>query len=25
MCAVWDRDPPLAVDIGVGPNWMEAK
>jgi DNA polymerase I-like protein with 3'-5' exonuclease and polymerase domains len=20
-----DLDPPLAVDIGVGPNWMEAK
>jgi DNA polymerase-1 len=25
MCAVWDHDPPLAVDIGVGPTWMEAK
>jgi DNA polymerase I len=25
MCAVWDRDPPLAVDIGVGRNWLEAK
>jgi DNA polymerase-1 len=25
MCAVWDRDPPLAVDIGVGSNWLEAK
>ncbi|MEA2220296.1 MAG: polymerase [Solirubrobacteraceae bacterium] len=25
MCAVWEHDPPLAVDIGVGPTWMEAK
>lgn len=25
MCGVWDRDPPLAVDVGVGPNWLEAK
>jgi DNA polymerase I len=25
MCAVWDRDPPLAVDAGVGRNWLEAK
>jgi DNA polymerase I len=25
MCAVWDRDPPLAVDVGVGRNWLEAK
>ena len=25
MCAVWDRDPPLAVDIGTGLNWLEAK
>jgi DNA polymerase-1 len=25
MCAVWERDPPLAVDIGVGRNWLEAK
>jgi DNA polymerase-1 len=25
MCAVWVHDPPLAVDIGVGPTWMEAK
>jgi DNA polymerase-1 len=25
MCRVWDHDPPLAVDIGVGPTWMEAK
>jgi len=25
MCGVWDRDPPLAVDIGVGANWLEAK
>ena len=25
MCAVWEHDPPLAVDIGVGPTWMAAK
>ena len=25
MCGVWDRDPPLAVDTGVGENWLEAK
>jgi DNA polymerase I len=25
MIGVWDRDPPLAVDIGVGQNWLEAK
>ena len=25
MCGVWDRDPPLAVDLGVGGNWLEAK
>jgi DNA polymerase I len=25
MCGVWDREPPLAVDIGVGRNWLEAK
>jgi DNA polymerase-1 len=25
MCAVWEHDPPLAVDVGIGPNWMEAK
>jgi DNA polymerase-1 len=25
MCGVWDRDPPLAVDVGVGRNWLEAK
>jgi DNA polymerase-1 len=25
MCGVWDREPPLAVDIGVGLNWLEAK
>jgi DNA polymerase-1 len=25
MCGVWDRDPPLAVDVGVGENWLEAK
>ena len=25
MVGVWDREPPLAVDIGVGENWLEAK
>ncbi|MBA3808425.1 MAG: DNA polymerase I [Solirubrobacterales bacterium] len=25
MCGVWDRDPPLAVDIGDGRTWLEAK
>jgi DNA polymerase-1 len=25
MVGVWDHDPPLAVDIGVGENWLEAK
>ena len=25
MIGVWDREPPMAVDIGVGENWLEAK
>jgi DNA polymerase-1 len=25
MVGVWDREPPLAVDVGVGENWLEAK
>jgi DNA polymerase I len=25
MCGAYDLDPPLAVDIGVGDNWAEAK
>ncbi len=25
MVGVWDHDPPLAVDIGVGATWLEAK
>jgi DNA polymerase-1 len=25
MCGVWQHDPPLAVDVGVGKNWLEAK
>ena len=25
MCGFWEHDPPLAVNIGVGPTWMEAK
>jgi DNA polymerase-1 len=25
MCGVWEHEPPLAVDIGVGKTWLEAK
>jgi DNA polymerase I len=25
MCGVWPHSPPMAVDIGVGGNWLEAK
>ena len=25
MCGVWGRQPPLAVDIGVGEDWLSAK
>jgi DNA polymerase I len=25
MSAAWELDPPLAVDAGIGPNWLEAK
>jgi len=25
MCGVWDAEPQMAVDIGVGSNWLEAK
>ena len=25
MCGAFDLDPPLAVDVGVGENWAEAK
>jgi len=25
MVGAYDLDPPLAVDAGIGPNWMEAK
>jgi DNA polymerase-1 len=25
MCGAFDLDPPLAVDVGVGDNWAEAK
>jgi DNA polymerase I len=25
MSGVWELDPPLAVDVGVGHNWLEAK
>ena len=25
MIGVWDRDPPMAVDVGVGETWLEAK
>jgi DNA polymerase I-like protein with 3'-5' exonuclease and polymerase domains len=25
MCGAFDLDPALAVDVGVGDNWAEAK
>ncbi len=25
MCGVWAHSPPMAVDVGVGRNWLEAK
>ena len=25
MCAAFELDPPLAVDVGVGPDWLAAK
>jgi DNA polymerase I len=25
MCGVWEHSPPMAVDVGVGQNWLEAK
>jgi DNA polymerase I len=25
MVGVWEHDPPMAVDIGAGSNWLEAK
>jgi DNA polymerase I len=25
MTGVWEHDPPMAVDVGVGRNWLEAK
>jgi DNA polymerase-1 len=25
MCGVWEREPPMAVDIGAGKTWLEAK
>ena len=25
MIGVWGHDPPLAVDVGVGPDWLSAK
>jgi DNA polymerase I len=25
MCGVWEAEPAMAVDIGVGQNWLEAK
>jgi DNA polymerase-1 len=25
MCGVWSHSPPMAVDVGVGRNWLEAK
>jgi DNA polymerase I-like protein with 3'-5' exonuclease and polymerase domains len=25
MAGAYDLDPPLAVDVGVGPTWLQAK
>jgi hypothetical protein len=25
MTGAWELDPPLAVDVGVGVNWLAAK
>jgi DNA polymerase-1 len=25
MCGVWEHDPPMAVDIGAGRTWLDAK
>jgi hypothetical protein len=25
MCGAFDLDPPLAVDVGVGKDWLAAK
>jgi hypothetical protein len=25
MCGAFDLDPPLAVDVGVGEDWLTAK
>jgi DNA polymerase I-like protein with 3'-5' exonuclease and polymerase domains len=25
MCAAYQLDPPLEVDVGVGPDWLTAK
>jgi DNA polymerase I-like protein with 3'-5' exonuclease and polymerase domains len=25
MCGAYDLDPPLAVDVGVGEDWADAK
>jgi len=25
MCGVWEHEPPMEVDVGVGSNWLEAK
>jgi DNA polymerase-1 len=25
MVGVWEHDPSMAVDVGVGRNWLEAK
>ncbi|HYM54465.1 MAG TPA: DNA polymerase, partial [Solirubrobacteraceae bacterium] len=25
MCGVWEHDPPMAVDVGEGATWLEAK
>jgi DNA polymerase-1 len=25
MCAAYPLDPPLEVDVGIGPDWLDAK
>jgi hypothetical protein len=25
MVGVWEHHPPLAIDVGIGPNWLDAK
>jgi DNA polymerase-1 len=25
MCNAFELDPPLAIDVGIGPDWLTAK